>query len=106
MDIQAKSRLQEVCAAPRYQKVIEFVERAIRHAEPQIEPRRFATMNKEIYQELFDELGDSRVKVVEEVLTTVTDPNLFKLMLDGKSTGSRTLDSFAHTLGQATGALA
>ena len=105
MKINAKARLQQVTAAPMYPKVREFVERAIRHAEPSLDPRKFATQGKDIYNEIFEEFGDSRFKVIEQVLGEVDDPHLIKLMLIGKSVGSRTLDEFARAVGVATGTL-
>lgn len=103
--INAKSRLSQVTAAPFYPKAKEFVERALRHAEPHLDPKRFGVQSKDIYNEVFEELGDSRFKVVEHVLTTVTDPHILTLMLNGKSVGSRTLDDFALKVGLATGTL-
>ena len=106
--LNAKARLREsseLNAAPRYPKTAEFIERAIRNAEPDMAPRRFSVQNKEVYQDVYDELGDSRIKVVEQVLTTVNDPHVIIQMLRCKTVGSRTLDSFAIAVGKAVGAL-
>jgi hypothetical protein len=92
-------------AAPMYPRILEFVERALRHAEPQISSARFIQQKRDLYEEVFDNLGDSRCKVLEGVLGTISDPHMYNLMLDGKPVGSRTLDDFARMVGVSTGEL-